>query len=131
MTESIVITLLYKFGQTRKISTLQGCRNALYFRTEGVHHTHACNFFTFFFSYERINCIYNFAVDFWKIYYCMSMVDQLCYMPFGLVATSHFWSYGWLLLLVYSGCFGVANNCFLPSSMSRTSAMVGRLPGSN
>ena len=108
--------------------------------------------------YERINCICNlhltphprllaifcilvmsesivfttsFTVDFWKIINCMSMMDQLCYMPFGRVATSYFWSYGWLLLLVYSGCFGVANNCFLPSSMSRTSAVVGRLPGSN
>ena len=34
------------------------------------------------------------------------------------------------LPLVYSGCLGVAN-CFLPLSMSRTSAMVGRLAGSN
>ena len=136
MTESIVITLLYKFGQTRKISTLQGCWNALYFRTEGVHHTHACNFFTFFFSYERINCIYNFAVDFLEniLLYeygrsiMLHAIWACCYLPLLVL---------WMapsavvpLPLVYSGCLGVAN-CFLPLSMSRTSAMVGRLAGSN
>ena len=100
-------------------------------RREYTTHTLAIFLHSSFLTSESIVFTTSFTVDFWKIINCMSMMDQLCYMPFGRVATSHFWSYGWLLLLVYSGCFGVANNCFLPSSMSRTSAMVGRLPGSN